>query len=407
MIAFLSATALLLVRYLSVLMLVITVHELGHFLVARWLGVSVERFSIGFGRTIASWRDRGGVEWRLGWIPFGGYVRFTGDEDASSAAPDPEALAELKQKVRAERGAGAESSLLHFKPIWVRTLVVAAGPAANFILAIAIFAVLLAIFGETTLAARVGAVDPTGPAAHAGFKPGDLIVSANGEAIGDFQDLHQYVALRTGVPITFVVRRGAGTADVVATPQRHDEADPLTHTVSKLGYLGVRPSLTQADIIRRRYGPVKAVEAGVERSWNIVHTTVFYLSRLVRGKESGDQLGGPVRMAALANAAAQAGGDGAKTFGARLLGEGTALLYLAGVLSVGIGFMNLLPIPVLDGGHLVFYAYEALVRRPMAAQVQSIGYRVGLALLLGFMLFATWNDLLRLNLFKFLGGLFS
>jgi regulator of sigma E protease len=195
--------------------------------------------------------------------------------------------------------------------------------------------------------------------------------------------------------------------DLVATPQRHAEPDPLTHTISQLGYLGVRPSLTQTDIIHRSYGPLKAIQAGTERSWNIVHTTVYYLSRLARGKESGDQLGGPVRMATLANAAAQAGGDGAKTFFGKLLGEGVALLYLAGVLSVGIGFMNLLPIPVLDGGHLVFYAYEALVRRPMAAQVQSVGYRLGLALLLGFMLFATWNDLLRLNLFKFLGGLFS
>jgi regulator of sigma E protease len=393
--------------FLFVLTLVVTVHELGHFLVARWLGVAVDRFSIGFGRAIASWTDRSGVEWRLGWIPIGGYVKFSGDADASSAVPDADTLADMRRRIQLKDGVGAERRFYHFKPVWVRALVVLAGPAANFILAVALFALLLGAIGETTIAARVGALDPTGPAARAGFKPGDLILAANGRPIADFMDLKQYVMLRSGEAIDFRIQRGRGDIDLTATPERRAEPDQLTNTVSSLGYLGVHPSTTAADIIRRRYSLPQAVSTGVERVWSRIDVTLTYLSRMATGKESGDQLGGPLRIASMAGAVAKAGAAGAPDLPSQLLGGFDALLYLAAVLSVGIGFMNLLPIPVLDGGHLVFYAYEAVVRRPMAARVQAAGQRVGLALLLAFMLFATWNDLQRLNVFKFLGGLFS
>ncbi len=408
MIAFIQSAVTLVVPFIFVLTLVVSVHELGHFLVARWLGVAVDRFSIGFGRAIASWTDRGGVEWRLGWIPLGGYVRFTGDANASSTVPDAESLADMKRRIQLEQGVGAERRLFHFKPVWVRMLVVLAGPVANFVLAIGLFAVLLGAIGETTLAARVGGLDPKGPAAAAGFKPGDTILSANGQPIADFLDMKQFVALRSGEPVVFAVRRGARVVDLTATPIRRMQTDPVTHGSSGLGYLGIVASTRPADVIRRRYTPLQAVRTGVQRTAGIIDTTVLYLSRLASGKESGDQLGGPIRIASTASAVAQAGaaGGGSGVVG-QLLGGFNALLYLAAVLSVGIGFMNLLPIPVLDGGHLVFYAYEAVARRPMAARIQGVGYRVGLALLLGFMLFATWNDLQRLNVFKFFGGLFS
>ncbi|WP_174300652.1 RIP metalloprotease [Caulobacter sp. S45] len=407
MIASLYSLLTTLVPFIFVLTLVITVHEMGHFLVARWLGVAVDRFSIGFGRAIASWRDKSGVEWRVGWIPLGGYVRFAGDADASSSVPDANSLAEMKLRIQEQQGAGAERRIFHFKPVWVRALVVMAGPLANFILAITLFAVLLSAIGETTLAARVAGLDPKGPAARAGFRAGDLVLRADGQHIDDFMAFKQFVALRSGEPIAFAVQRCAAVVDLVATPERRSQVDPLTHSSSGLGYLGVLSSTSLNDVMRRRYTPVQAVRTGVERTWGIVDTTVVYLSRLIRGKESGDQLGGPLRIASTAGAVAKAGAAGASDLGGRLLGGFNALLYLAAVLSVGIGFMNLLPIPVLDGGHLVFYAYEALARRPMAARIQSVGYRVGLALLLSFMLFATWNDLQRLNVFKFFGGLFS
>ena len=397
----------LVVPFVFVLTLVITVHELGHFLVARWLGVAVDRFSIGFGHAIASWTDRSGVEWRVGWIPLGGYVRFAGDGDASSTVPDAESLADLKQRIQAEEGVGAERRFFHFKPVWARALVVVAGPLANFILAIGLFAVLLCAIGETTLTARVGGVDPRGPAAQAGFRTGDLVLAADGRHLEDFVDLKQFVALRSGEPIHFTVQRGAGLVDLTAIPERRAQTDPLTHSSTGLGYLGLMASTDAKDVIRRRYTPLQAVHEGVKRTVGVVDTTVLYLSRLVEGKESGAALGGPLGIASTADAVAKAGAAGASSVAGRVLGGFNALLYLAAVLSVGIGFMNLLPIPVLDGGHLVFYAYEAVARRPMAARIQAVGYRLGLALLLGFMLFATWNDLQRLNVFKFFGGLFS
>ena len=345
--------------------------------------------------------------WRIGWSPLGGYVKFSGDADASSAIPDAESLAEMKRRIQLKDGVGAERRFFHFKPIWVRALVVVAGPCANFLLAIGLTTLLLCCVGETTLDTRVGAVDPAGPAAHAGFKAGDLIVAADRQRLADFMAFKQFVALRSGEPIDFTVERGGRVLHLAATPQRRTLNDALTHTASSLGYLGVASSTDRRDVIQHRYTPVQAVSAGVAQSWNVVHTTVVYLSRLAEGKESGSALSGPLGIASVAGAVAKAGAAGAPSFAGKMLGGLSALLGLAAILSVGIGFMNLLPIPVLDGGHLAFYAYEAVARRPMAARVQAAGQRVGLALLLGFMLFATWNDLQRLNVFKFFGGLFS
>ena len=407
MIAFIANAVMFVVPFLFVLTLVVTIHELGHFWVARMLGVAVDRFAIGFGRAIARWTDRGGVEWRIGWIPLGGYVRFSGDADASSSVPDGDSLADLKRRIILEQGVGAEKRYFHFKPVWVRALVVAAGPVANFLLAIALFTVLLGVAGEVVVAPRAGKVEPNSPAARAGFLTGDLIVSANGHRISDFLDFKQFVALRSDEPIRFVVERGGKPLQLVATPERRAQTDDLTHTTTKLGYLGVWASRDRADIALKRYPLPQALSVSVQRTWGIVDTTLTYLGRLATGRESGDQLGGPIRIASTADAVAKAGSSGAPNFELGLLGGFVALLNLAAVVSVGIGFMNLLPIPVLDGGHLVFYAYEAVARRPMAARIQGLGYRLGLALLLGFMQFATWNDLQRLNLFKIFGSLFS
>ena len=397
----------LLLPFLFVITLVVTVHEFGHFATARVLGIAVDRFSIGFGRSIVEWTDRWGVEWRIGWLPVGGYVRFSGDAEASSMAPDKESLKALRAKIIAAEGPGAERRYFHFKPVWQRALVVAAGPLANFGFAILLFAVLMTAMGEVVLVPRVGGVMPGSPAAVAGFRTGDLITRMDGARIGDFRDIRQFVALRTGAPIRFDVERAGRDVALPATPVRHAETDSFTNTSSNLGYLGVLSSTDRRDLYMRRYGPVEALGVGAQRTWGILATTGLYIERMARGRESGDQLSGPLRVAATADAVAKAGAEGATGLGGKLLGGLTALLSLVAVFSVGIGFVNLLPIPVLDGGHLVFYAYEALARRPMGPKVQGAGYRVGLALLLGFMLFATWNDLQQLRVFKFFGGLFS
>ena len=393
--------------FLAVLTLVITVHELGHLLVARWCGVACDRFSIGFGRSLLSWRDKSGMEWRVGWIPFGGYVRFSGDEDAASV-PDAEDLAELKQQVLAKEGPKGLRRYFHFKPLWQRALVVAAGPVSNFILAIAIFAVLALVMGDVRIKPRVGEVSPASPAAAAGFKAGDLILKANGRAVEDFTDLQQLVVLHTGEPIDFEVLRGTADIRIVATPVRKTKTSGPTGCPVGLGCIGIAPSRAKGDIQPIRFNPIQAVGQGVKETRGILSLTLTYLGRMLTGHESGDQLSGPLGILGASGHAAKAAIQGGPpTLGATAFRLLINLLGMAGFLSVAVGFANLLPIPVLDGGHLLFYGYEAIARRPLAARVQAAGYRVGFALLVGLMLFVTWNDLQRFNVFHLIGGWFS
>ena len=393
------------VPFLLVLTFIVTIHELGHFLVARAFGVKVDRFAIGFGRPLFSRVDRSGIEWRLGWIPAGGYVKFSGDLDASSV-PDQAGLAELRQRVVAQEGPAAVRDYYHFKPVWQRALIVAAGPVANFILAITVFAILFMTMGAQMTPARVGQVQAGSPAAVAGFQPGDLITAVNGRAIEDSSEVTRAVMLSSGDPLRFTVERGGGQVQLTATPQRRTEDDPIAGRI-QVGRIGVLLEARREDVRHVRYGPLEAVGAGARQTIDVIGSTVTYLGRLLTGRESGDQLSGPIGIAkasgSLTNMAVQANPDPTAT----ALNLGLTLINLAAILSIGIGFLNLLPIPVLDGGHLVFYAYEAVARRPVAARFQEAGYRVGLALLAGFMLFATWNDLQKLNLFQCLGGLVS
>lgn len=405
MLQFAQTALAYLVPFLFVLTLVITIHELGHFWAARSFGVAIDRFAIGFGKPLVRWRDRQGTDWQVGWIPLGGYVRFAGDENASSV-PDKEHLDELRAAIVARHGADAVDRYFHFKPLWQRAVVVAAGPIANFILATLLFAVLLSAVGEVTRRAVVTSVIPGSAAEAAGFAPQDVVVRADRTKINSFEDLNRYVAVRGGVEIDFLVERSGSELSLTATP-RTVVADDGIGGMQEIGRLGISSEVTADQITRTYYSPIEAIPQGAIRTWDVLNTTVYYLGRLVTGQVSADQLGGPIRIAQASGAIAQAGAEGAPDLGYRILGAFVALLGLAAVLSVSIGFMNLLPIPVLDGGHLMFYAYEAVARRPLDAAVQSAGYRVGLALLMGFMLFATWNDLQRLSVFKFLGGLFS
>jgi regulator of sigma E protease len=388
-----------------VLTVIVTIHELGHFLVARAFGVKVDRFAIGFGRAIFSRTDRRGIEWRVGWMPLGGYVKFSGDMDASSV-PDDRGLDALKADIVAREGLGAERDYFHFKPIWQRMLIVVAGPVANFVLAIFIFTLLFSMLGVQLRPARVAEVAPGSPAAVAGFRPGDLITRINGREIADAGEVTRKVSLSAGDPVRFTVERDQAEVVIVATPVRRVEQDPIAGRVS-VGRIGLALSSAASETRHVRYNPVQAVGRGVQETGDILGTTLTYLGRIFTGRESGDQLSGPLGIAkasgALTNAAVAANPDPVATSLNLLL----TLTSFAAILSIGIGFLNLLPIPVLDGGHLVFYAYEAVAKKPVAAAVQEAGYRVGLALLAGLMLFATWNDLQKLNLFKFLGGLVS
>jgi len=392
------------VPFLLVLTVIVAIHEMGHFLVARAFGVKVDRFAIGFGKG-PSRVDRHGIEWRLGWIPLGGYVKFSGDLDASSV-PDRRGLDALKSEIVATHGVGAEREYFHFKPVWQRMLIVAAGPAANFVLSILIFTLLFSVVGVELRPARVAEVTAGSPAAVAGFRSGDLITEIDGRVIEDAGEVTRKVTLSSGDPVRFTVERDGAPIEITATPERRVENDPIAGRVS-VGRIGLALASTQAEARFVRYTPFEAVGRGVEQTGDILGTTLTYLGRIFSGRESGDQLSGPIGIAkasgALTNAAVDANPDPAAMAINLLL----TLTSFAAILSIGIGFINLMPIPVLDGGHLVFYAYEAVAKRPVAANVQEAGYRVGLALLAALMLFATWNDLQKLNLFNFLGGLAS
>ncbi len=391
--------------FLFVLTLVVTIHELGHYWAARAFGTVIDSFSIGFGRAIFKWRDKQGVEWRIGWIPLGGYVRFAGDENAASI-PDHDDLAEMKAKILEHNPPSALRKFFHFKPVWQRAIITVAGPVANFILAILLFTFFFGVFGEVQVTPRITGVTPGSAAERAGFQAGDILRTVNGKAINDFKEIMPVVAIRANQPISFTVDRGGRAIDLVATPAQKLITDP-TGARQRIGVLGLEHVDRRADAVRVRYNPVQAVGMGAARTWDVLATSLYYMGRLIRGQVPADQLGSFIGIAKASDAVAKAGAEGAPNAAMGVVGSLLALLQLSAILSVSVGFLNLLPIPVLDGGHLLFYGYEAVARRPLAANVQAVGYRLGLALLLGFMLFAVWNDLQRYNVFNFLGGLFS
>ena len=403
MIGFLGQALLYIVPFLVVLTFIVTIHELGHFLVARAFGVKIDRFSIGFGKTIVSRRDKHGVEWRIAWLPLGGYVKFSGDLDASSV-PDQAGLDELKSRVVAEHGPAAIRDYFHFKPVWQRALIVAAGPAANFALALVLLTLLFGIIGERIVAPRVAAVVPGSVAAAAGFQPRDLITAINGRAVRDSGEVTNIIVLSANDPLTFTVDRAGREVSLVATPVRQLEDDEIAGR-TRVARVGLQlGALQPADYSFRRLNPLEAVGKGGEMMVSVVNSTFRYIGRIFAGKESGDLLNGPLGIAKAAGGVTQqaVAANPDPVWMARNLG--LTFLSFAAIVSIGMGIVNLLPIPVLDGGHLVFYGYEAVARRPVPARVQEVGYSVGLALLAGLMLFATWNDLQKLSLFKFLGG---
>jgi regulator of sigma E protease len=404
MINLLQSLVMGVIPFLFVLGLVVTIHELGHFLAAKWCGVAIDRFAINFGRPLLAWKDRAGVQWQVGWLPLGGYVRFSGDESAASV-PDWDDLEALKREVLAKEGPQALRRYFHFKPVWQRAIVVAAGPIANFVLSTVLFALLLMTVGETVAPPLIRQVVPGSVASKAGFQVGDVIRSMDGKPATDIGTLKEYISMRAGTPIRFTVTRAGKPTALTAAPLMGDIDTPLGK--QKGGLLGVEIGGLQSEAVHHRYGPIQAVGGGAARTWDTLKTTVFIIGRLLHGQIPADQLSGPLGIAQTSGAIAHMGAEDAPNAWLGFVGGLVALLGLAAVLSVSIGFMNLLPVPVLDGGHLLFYAYEAVMRRPLGARIQAAGYRVGLALVLGLLLFATWNDLQRLRVFQLLGGLFS
>jgi regulator of sigma E protease len=361
--------------FLFVITVVVFFHELGHFSVARFFNVTVETFSIGFGRSIAKWTDKKGTEWKIGWLPLGGYVKFLGDDNAASM-PDREKLAHLSAEQRA--------NVFQSKPLYQRALVVAAGPFANFILAIAIFTAVLMMLGQATVLTTVGKVTPGAPAAAAGIRSGDVIQAVNGAKVETFDELVKAVrAHKSGdMAITFARQ---GKAQTVHLKSRLIKTDNLYGDSVKFVGIGIAPAFAESNARFAPVGPLTAFKGAVQQTWFVADTSLTYLWRIVTGHSSSDQLTGPLGMANVSKQAAAAGFMN--------------LLQLAALLSVSIGLINLFPVPILDGGHLLYYGCEAVLGRPLGERAQDVGFRLGLAAVLGLFVLATWNDLVRLNLF--------
>jgi len=385
--------------FVALISLIVTVHELGHFYAGRACGAKIDRFSIGFGRALISWRDRHNSEWRIGWLPIGGYVKFAGDENAASV-PDQTDLEGLRREVIAREGPGAEQRYLAFKPLWQRAIIIFAGPAANFVLAAVLFAVFFLAFGAPAGSNQISGLVAGGAAQKAGFQSGDQILRVDGKPTPTFDDLRFYVQYRPGVPIDFTIRRKASTIHITAIPDSRTE-DSAFGGKQTVGALGVYALAGPP----RAVSLPAAVSLGVQKTWDVTATTLFYMGRIVTGHVAADQLHGIVGVAvASGTVTQQAVADAQAARVSWVASVAFVFVQMAGLMSVSVGVLNLLPIPVLDGGHLLAYAYEAVVRKPPAAAVQAFGYRAGLALLAGLMLFANWNDLWRTGVFRFLGG---
>jgi len=348
------------IPFLFTLTVIVFFHELGHFLVARLCGIKVLVFSIGFGPELVGFYDRRGTRWKISAIPLGGYVKFFGDENEASV-PDASTLAAMTEEERKQSFPG--------QTVAARAAVVAAGPITNFILAIVLFAGVFMSYGKTTAIPRIAAVEPGSPAAAAGFKVGDVIVSIDGSKIDNFGDVQRIVNFSPGVTLTIEVDRGGALFTLKATPAEKD----------KKGMLGITRSNESGDVRTDPVGPLEAVWLGADKTWFVVATTMTYLRDVVMGRQSADQIGGPIKIA-------QISGEVAK------LGFGP-LLDLTALLSVSIGLLNLFPIPLLDGGHLLFYSIEAIRGRPLSERAQEFGFRIGLAIVLMLMIFAAFNDL--------------
>ncbi len=362
-----------LLPFLFVLTLVVFVHELGHFLVGRWCGVDVKTFSIGFGRELFGFNDRHGTRWRFAIIPLGGYVKFSGDADATSSTTS-DSLATMSREEH-ERSFPAQS-------IAERAAIVAAGPIANFLLAILIFGGTAYFLGKPVLAPRVDAVTVGGAAARAGLQSGDLIRLVDGREVKSFADLQRAISIRPGETFPVTVERGGAAVVLSVTPDLVETSSPLGK--QRLGIIGVQASAKPEDWTTQHFNLGQSVMLGLSETWFVVERTYDYVAKLVRGKESTDQLSGPIRIAQVSGMVASSGGI-------------LALISLAALLSVSIGLMNLLPVPMLDGGHLLFYAIEALRGKPLSERAQELGFRVGLGLVLMLMLFVTWNDLVHVR----------
>ena len=364
-----------LIAFLLVLSILVFVHEFGHYYVARWNGVAIEVFSIGFGPEAFGFTDKAGTRWKFSIIPLGGYVKMFGDANAASQPGDADHIPK-DQRHKA----------FPCKSLGQRAAIVAAGPIANFLFAIVALAGLFAIVGQPYTPPVVSEVVEDSAAKAAGLQAGDRIVEIDGQSVSRFETIKRIVALNPDKALPLTVERGGREVALTATPRRTTVTDQVgnNHTI---GRLGVRVE----GIEFRRPDPVTAVWSAMTETAALTTGTLKAVGQIIGGTRSAEELGGPVRIAQLSGEVAEAGLSNLVSFMA--------------VLSINLGLINLFPVPMLDGGHLMFYAIEAIRGRPLGERAQEYGFRIGLALVLTLMLFVTWNDLANLQVFSFFKNL--
>jgi regulator of sigma E protease len=362
--------------FLLVIGPLIFIHEMGHYLVGRWCGVKAETFSIGFGREIAGWTDKRGTRWKIGWLPLGGYVKFKGDMNPASQ-PTKEWLS-LPPEERAQT--------FQAKPVWQRFLIVLAGPLANFLFAIFAFMAIFAIMGVPTTPAVVTGVVQGQAADRAGFMPGDRIVEIDGREIETFAELFDYIRIRPNQPLNFTVERQGRELQLSATPTPKTERDSFGNE-AKIGVLGV----TGNSIGLKKVEPERLFSTAISQTVDTLQMIMVTLGQVVTGERSVKEMGGPLKIAQISGQQASLGW--------------LPFFWLMTVVSINLGFINLLPIPLLDGGHLLFYLVEGVRRKPLRPEAQEWAFRTGLAALLALMIFVTLNDLASFGVWTKLGGL--
>lgn len=364
------------VPFLLVLTVLVFVHEMGHYLAARKCGIRVEVFSVGFGRELFGWTDRVGTRWKLSAIPIGGYVKMFGEMQTHRDVPD-DAAAEAAETDRPPDSFDSKS-------LGQRAFVVAAGPLANFLFAIVILAGMFMTIGQPFTPADIGTVLPNSAAERAGFKPRDVIVAIDGSQVERFEQVIRKVQLHPGTALDFSVNRDGRVVTLTAIPDVLDQKDRFGNP-QRIGRLGISRAGTDRKLIR--HDPLTAVWRATTETYVLTGSIFSALWQIIKGTRTTKELGGPIRIAQMSGDVWQAGV--------------ISVLMFATVLSINLGLINLFPVPMLDGGHLLFYGIEALRGRPLGLRAQEYGLRIGVAMVFALMIFATWNDLVHLRVVDF------
>ncbi len=400
MLGFLSG----IVPVLIIISVIVTVHELGHYWVARLFGTRIERFSIGFGAILFSRKDKHGTDWCVSALPLGGYVKFAGDENISSMSPSREELEAAREAITAREGSKAVGDYFHFKPLWQRFLVILAGPAMNFVLSIFTFALVNMIVGDQFMRPTISQIEPGSAAQAAGFQIGDTITRIDGHPVESTDEAHILVMLRADTTVPVVVDRNHQSLTLTTTFHRGQVTTADGKDAGQGGTLGVH---FDGEAVVRPLNPWQALVKGNDQTWGVLDSTFTYVSRIFAGKENGDKVGGILGMTKAAGDATLDLAHEKQPLWVKGINFLLTEMQFIAYISVSIGFINLLPLPALDGGHLAFYLWQSITNKPIPAGFQNAAFRIAIVLVIGLMLFAAWNDVNHFGLGKLFNGVFS